>query len=137
MLASQANFPTIELKAYSLMEEPADLITALAVSDITVFSEDSVTNEFCRKLETLVPGQVEFHHGFPDKQPFNEQLYIVVGDNPNLDDLKISDRTNKGIIQMKDKIVQINGADNEGLRNAEKLFLRFAEMAKVESFYRQ
>jgi hypothetical protein len=118
------------------LEEPAELVEALAVSDIIVFSENSEAQEFCHKLETLVPGQVEFRPGLPDKQPLNEQLYIVVGDNPDLKDLKTSDRTNKGIIQMKDSIVRINGADMEGLQNAERLFLRFAEMAKVESFYR-
>lgn len=36
---------------------------------------------------------------------------------------------------MEGNTVWINGSDKVGLQNAEVLFLRFAEMAKVESLY--
>ena len=142
MLASHANFPTPELNAYSLLEDPAELVEALAVSDVTVFSGESDTGEFCQKLEMLIPGQVQLMDSFPEKPPPSGQLFVIIGDNTNynhkkwLNDLQIQDAgTNKGIIQMTDNIVRVNGSDLIGLQNAEKLFLRFAEMAKIESLY--
>ena len=142
MLASQANFPTPELDAYSLLEDPAELVEALAVSDVSIFSALSDSEEFFHMLETLIPGQVQLIHGFLEKPPLSDQLYVIVGDELNntqskwLYDLLLQDSgTHKGIIQMKDHIVKINGSDTSGLQNAKTLFLRFAEMAKVESLY--
>jgi hypothetical protein len=142
MLGSLANFPTPELDAYSLLENPAELVEALAVSDLTVFSNESDTEKFRQKLEVLVPGQVQLNHGYPEKSPQGGQLFVIVGDDFNDDlnkwpsDLLVKDvGSNKGIIQMTDHIVRIKGSDAIGLQNAQKLFLRFAEMAKVESLY--
>jgi hypothetical protein len=146
MLASHANFPTPDLNAYSLLENPAELVEALSVSEVTVFSGESDTEEFCQKLEMFIPGQVQLNHGFPEKPPLSGHLFVIIGDDSNnghskwLDVLRIQDAsttsTNKGIIQMSDHIVRIDGSDMIGLQNAERLFLRFAEMAKVESLYK-
>lgn len=142
MLASYANFPTPELNAYSLLEEPAELVEALAVSDLIVFSGESDSEELYQELETLVPGQVQLIRGFPEKPPQSDQLFVIVGDDFNsnhnklLSDLGILEPgSKKGIVQMKDNVIKINGSDKTGLENAKKLFLRFAEMAKVESLY--
>ena len=142
MLASQANFPTPELNAYSLLEDPAELVEALAVSEVSVYSGVSDSEAFCDKLETLIPGQVHLIHGFPEKPPLPDQLYVIVGDEINdandkwLYELLLKDSgTHKGIMKMKDHIVKINGSDTSGLLHAKTLFLRFAEMAKVESLY--
>ncbi|HCC71944.1 MAG TPA: hypothetical protein DEQ09_12450 [Bacteroidales bacterium] len=142
MLASMANFPTPELEVYSLLENPAELVEKLAASDVTVILGESYREEFCDKLEVLIPGKVQLMDGFPEKPPPGDQLYVIIGDNTNynhnkwLNDLQIQDTgTDKGSVQMIDNIVLINGSDLTGLQNAEKLFLRFAEMAKVESLY--
>ncbi len=142
LLASHANFPTPELKAYSLLEDPAELVKALAVSDVTVYSGESDSEEFCQKLEMLIPGQVQLIHGFPEKSPLPDQLYVIIGDDLNknqnnwLNESQVQDMvTNKGLLQMRDNIVTINGPDIKGLQNAKTFFLRFAEMAKVESLY--
>ncbi|MCP4311515.1 MAG: hypothetical protein GY790_09665 [Bacteroidetes bacterium] len=142
MLASHANFPTPELNAYSLLEDPAELVEALAVSEVTVFSGVSDSEEFFFKLETLIPGQVQLINGFPEKPPLSDQLYVIVGDKLNnkqnkwLYDLLLQDSgTSKGIMQMEDNLVKINGSDTIGLHSAQTLFLRFAEMARVESFF--
>jgi N-acetylneuraminic acid mutarotase len=63
------------------------------------------------------------------------KLFIVVGNHSHIDDVSFPGKSEKGIIRMKDHIVWINGTDKEGLKNAERLLLRFAEMAKVESLY--
>ena len=81
-------------------------------------------------------------NGFPEKPPTGNKLYVVVGDDLNsmhgtwLYDLLLQDSgTHKGIIQMENNIVKINASDTNGLQNAKTLFLRFAEMARVESLY--
>jgi len=142
MLASQANFPTPELNAYSLLENPAELVEALAVSDLTVFSGESDTEKFRQELELLVPGQVKLSRGLPGEPPQNGQLFVIIGDGSNdkhikwpSDLLPKEAGSNKGIIQMTDHIVKITGSDAIGLQNAKTLFLRFGEMAKVESLY--
>jgi len=142
MLASHANFPTPELNAYSLLEDPAELVEALAVSEVTVFSGVSDSEAFFQKLEALVPGQVQLIDGFPERPPQGNQLYVIVEDELKnkhskwpYDLLLQNSDTHKGIMQMEDNIVKINGSDTSGIQNAKTLFLRFAEMAKVESLY--
>ena len=142
MLASQTNFPTPELNAYSLIEDPAELVEALAVSDLTVFSGESETEIFRQALEVLVPGQVQISRGLPGDAPQNGQLFVIIDDDSKdslnkwpSDLLAKEEGSNKGIIQMTDHVVRITGSDAIGLQNAKTLFLRFAEMAKVESFY--
>ena len=142
LLGSQANFPTSELNAYSLLENPAELVKALSISDLTVFSSDSGSEEFCQKLEMLIPGRVQLIHDFSEKSPLPGQLFVIVGDELNgspknwLNDSLLQDMgSNKGFLRMTNDIVRIDGLDKQGLQNAKTFFLRFAEMAKVESLY--
>jgi len=145
MLASMANFPTPELEAYSLLENPAELVEKLAVSDVTVISGVSGSKEFCDKLEVLIPGQLQVTQDINEKTKISDYLYVKIEEpsdnkqNKWLSDFQIQDSVEpgKGIIQMTGNTVIITGVGMTGLQNAEKLFLRFAEMAKVESLYHQ
>ena len=139
MIASQANFPTPELNAFCFIEEPAELLEALAVSDISVFSGNSNIDDFIKKVEKLLPGQVQPIKSLPEKSPQNGQIYIVIGDDKIFeqsewpyDEKQQHLGSNKGVIQMVGNIIRLNGSDNIGLNNAMALFLRFADLINAE-----
>lgn len=139
LLASQANFPTLELNAYCFIEEPAELVEALSVSDVYVVSGAPEIRTFVQKLEKILPGKVHISRNLPDNSLQTNQLYVTIGDEsthePNkwpYDVKRQATVPNKGIIQMVKNVINLNGSDAIGLQNAEKLFLRFAELAKTE-----
>jgi len=138
MLAAQANFPTPELDAYCFIEEPAELVEALAASDVDVLSDGVDVGEFILSLDGLLPGRVRAVDGIPERPP-QDRLYVVVGDTA------VSGRDSwargvrwedlgphKGIVRMRGNIVSLHGTDAEGIANAMKLFARFAELARAE-----
>jgi hypothetical protein len=134
MLASWANFPTPGLNAYCFIEEPAELIEALAVSDVTITTNGEAREAFAKRFDDLIPGQVT------KGQNAKAQLTIEIlnsGDLQNeewLKQLPASCReSGKGFVWMKDVHVRLSGIDDQGIANAQKLLLRFAELAKAES----
>jgi hypothetical protein len=140
MLAALANFPTPELKAYCFIEEPAKLVETLATKDICVFAKKAVSVEFIQKLKKLLPGQVTWVKDLPENYMQSDKMYVVVGDDVLLDgDNWAYDKRkqelgpHKGVLQMSGTVVSLNGTDTIGLKNAEELFLRFAELALAES----
>jgi hypothetical protein len=142
MLAAQANFPTPELNAYCFIEEPAELVEELAVSDVNIYSSKSDTVDFLKRLEKMLPGHVQWINGLPEKLPQEGQIHVIVGDDKLLDQSKWvydvhqqNPGAQKGVLQMSGTVVRLNGSDLIGLKNAEKLFLRFAELAKAEGIH--
>lgn len=139
LLAAHANFPTPELKAYCFIEEPAELVEALAVSDVNVYSVKSDEEDFIQRLKKLVPGKVKLIKSLPKNPPKSGQINLVIGEDATFNrsewvyDIQRKDLgINKGVIQMRGNIVRLNGPDTLGLANAETLFLRFAELAISE-----
>ena len=139
MLASHANFPTPELDAYCFIEEPAELLELLAVSEVSVFSETSDTEVFSQSLEQMLSDKVYRFENLPENDPEKDQLFIIIGgDTSNTEnywpyDLKKNDPgADKGVVQMVKNIVKIDGSNKTGIKNAELLFLRFAELIKAE-----
>jgi hypothetical protein len=138
MLASWANFPTPELDAFCLMEEPAELVKVLAVSDVTIMTHGKAMDEFTHNLNELIPGKVQFNASLPNKNKRDQLLIEILP----LDDLQKKEWLNqlplcchepgKGFLQMSNGHVRLAGMDDQGLANAQKLLLRFAELAMAE-----
>lgn len=139
LLAAQANFPTPELDAFCFMEEPAELIEKLAVSDITVVSEKVDVTDFVKRLQERLPGKIYYKESAPN-QPKPHHLTIVIG---NLETLQKQNRSiqlptshrdqSKGFIQMQGSTADLCGTDSVGIEHALTLFTRFAELARSES----
>lgn len=139
MLAACANFPTPNLDAYCLIEEPAELVESLAKPDVVlraVSETEGLDPQAC--LATL---HETLPHAKPSaSQPTDNALTILLTDKP-------SEKTNtglppvpsvlwtthKGIVQMSGTTVRLAGADTMALQNACKLLLRFAKVARDEN----
>ncbi len=125
MLASQANFPSPELDAYCFIEEPAELVEALAASDVFIYSPEIISDDFAEKLDELIPGKVDVLTELPkDTATKSGRLYVITGNE--------SEYPGKGIMRMSGNLVRLNGPDETCLSNAKSLFLRFAELASAE-----
>jgi len=140
MLASQTNFPTPDLNAFCFIEEPAELVEALAASDVSICSAGQDNGDFIQRLKELLPGKVRGIKKLPEKPLQDGKLYIVIGDNEILqrndwvyDTGQQDTGSDKGVIQMSGNIVSLSGSGTTGIQNAESLFLRFAELAIDES----
>ena len=136
MLASWANFPTPELGAWCFIEEPAELVEALAACDVTVVSHSTDVGAFAARLDELLPGEAKAAATAPEPLPPG-RLCIVVGGPPALpkgawpyDPRKAG--PGKGVVQMRGRTVSLCGADAAGVANAMKLLARFAELARAE-----
>jgi len=138
MLAAQANFPTPELDAFCLIEEPAELVEALAANDFVILSGDADVSGFAKRLGELLPGRVEPSRSVPDP-PSPAAFTILVGPAtkraPNAWPVDISGLRlggGKGCIQMQGRTVGLFGSDAVGLGHAMALLERFAELARAE-----
>jgi len=142
MLAAQANFPTPELNAYCFIEEPAELLEILAKKDLVVVSDEPDEGKFVQKLRELLPGEVQYINNLPDTYEKSEHVYLVSGNDikqmagTQLYDIGQLDKgTSKGVLQMSSNVVWLNGTDSAGIKYAEELFLRFAELVPAEINY--
>jgi len=138
LLAAQANFPTPELEAYSLMEEPAELVESLARMPVDVVVEKGGDrSELLSLLKKRLPHEVKaFAPG--DRSEGRDRLSIeaVPWDPHREPSLEWIDRYGKGeakgALQMRQGKILVMGSDPEGLSNAWDLLLRFAEISKAE-----
>ena len=136
MLAAWANFPTPDLDAYSLMEEPAELVEHLAQSGLQVRVEskagDFDASGMLAQLREALPGARSAHG---DSQAAH--LTILVTNRPpalgNPDALGPAWRAGKGFLRMDGRTLHLSGANAEALGHACNLLLRFAEVARHES----
>ncbi len=139
LLAALANFPSPEMDAFCFIEEPAELVEKLAVSDVIVISNAQETEQFVSTLEDFLPGTVRVGRSVPESQT-EDSLIVAIG-GP-----KILDRGNwaydvpqkyrhgsKGLLQMRDNAVCISGTDQAGVKNAIQLFLRFVQLVPQET----
>ena len=67
-------------------------------------------------------------------------MYLVIGNDAALNKINwiydvglLNKGTQKGVMQMSGSVVRLSGTESTGLKNAEELFLRFAELALAES----
>ena len=121
------------------MEEPAELVEKLAVSDVTIVSEKVDATDFIKRLRKLLPGKITTKDEAP-KQSGQNHLTIVIG---NLETLQKQNRSiqlpescwnqSKGLIQMQGSTVDLCGTDDTGVEHALTLFTRFAELARSEA----
>lgn len=135
MLGGWANFPTPELGAYCLLEEPAELVEALAQPGVAlnVVSEaGNLDTRLC--LNTLLE---ILPHARPESVA-SEGSCIEVHLTDCLDQRGYGHfppalRTRgKGVLQMSGKVIRLSAADETGLEDAWELLLRFAQLGRDE-----
>ncbi|NQT53307.1 hypothetical protein HQ576_14715, partial [bacterium] len=126
MLAAWANFPTPELPAYCFIEEPAELVEALAARPIVVEPHGTDVADFVAGLKGLLPDDER------ERDKTARPLRVVVGGPASLGKAKWACGPGKGVVQMRGDAVSLCGADAAGVANAMKLFARFAELARAE-----
>jgi hypothetical protein len=126
MLAALANFPTPELDAFCLIEEPAVLLEALAVSDVAVASDSMDVTAFVASLRDLLPGEVRAGDA-------PAALTIHIGPPARREELPEAFRAEgKGLLELNGATVRVSGTDPTGVSHALELLLRFAEPARIE-----
>ena len=138
MLAAWANFPTPDLNAYCLIEEPAELVEALAKLPVAIHPHGTDVAAFVARLSKLLPNPVDSAGGPMDGRP--DVLRVEILGQPRTQALAawprnvqdVLSREGKGFIQMAGRVVTLWGTDAAGLANAIRLFTRFAELARAE-----
>ncbi len=142
LLAAWANFPTPDLEAVAFLEEPAELVEALASLPVAVTnraSTDVDVKQFIVNLNALVPRDVQLAEGrLEGDRP--DRLLVRIGDPEVLADGGWPFRFEtdhparaKGVIQMSGRVVTICGRDSAAIAGALELFARFAELARAEA----
>ncbi len=148
MLAALANFPTPELDAYCLMEEPADMVEALASCDVTIAATDADVTKLLKRLGELLPGRVgtnrsaanDSRGGDSDAQASSRKtLTVLVGSATMMSSVQwpvdmdaLDLPPGKGCIQMQPgRTIGLFG-DSKGLSHAMTLLERFARLARAE-----
>jgi hypothetical protein len=138
MLAALANFPTPELDVFCFIEEPAELVEALAAHEIVVVSDDGEGGGLTERLAEILPGRVRSSRSTPAPTPAT-MLTILVGPASkrapdawpvDIGGLRLG--RGRGCIQMQGRTVGLFGGDTAGLRQAMTLLERFAEVARTE-----
>ncbi len=140
MLAAQANFPTPELDAFCLIEEPAELIEALTFSSVDVVSQNYDARNLIQNLAALLPHPVRQADRLPSKMPSN-RISLVIDERRSAQreefkQLGLADEnfiSNKGLLSMEGQVVYIAGTDAVGMSNAIEFLLRFAALARAEA----
>jgi len=129
MLAALANFPTPELDAFCLVEEPAELVEALAAKSPAVTGG-----------KAQIAAQLQGALGNANKPAQDDAvLNIKLEDWPPAPSTllhKLPTRINttgKGFITMAGSDVFLTAPDEAGLNQAVELLLRFAELAADEA----
>jgi hypothetical protein len=142
LLAAWANFPTPELDAVAFLEEPAQLVEALAgrtvLIDNRVLSE-SDAKKLVERLDAVVPHGVRLGTQ-PSDDDAQQTLVVRIG-SPELvahGDWPFRFDTDhpargKGVIQMSGSVVSCCGRNAESIQKALALLARFAELAQAEA----
>jgi hypothetical protein len=134
MLAAWANFPTPDLDAICLIEEPAELVEALGTRDISLIG--SCPDDLAAELGKLLPGKVT-NYTRRSSRGAGSRLHIRVGQIPPSSAIRlgIPDRIpkDKGIITMRGKELFVGGPTQEAMQNALDLLARFAELGAAEA----
>jgi hypothetical protein len=142
LLAAWANFPTPELDAVAFLEEPAQLVEALAGR--TVLIDNRVLTEgdakkLVERLDAVVPHGVRLGTQ-PSDDDAQQTLVVRIGgpelvahgDWPFRFDTDHPAR-GKGVIQMSGSVVSCCGRNAESIQKALALLARFAELAEAEA----
>jgi hypothetical protein len=139
MLGAWANFPTPDLDAFCLIEEPAELIEVLAERELMVRlvleAGDFDGNGYMSPLFKLLPGARP-----ASDPPQADELTIIITNRPSPDasDPPITVPSavwdaHKGVVHMRGRTLVLSGADTTALRHACDLLLRFADVARDEN----
>lgn len=135
MLAAWANFPTLEQDAYCCIEEPAELVEALAESDATFEAVGPTTKALVNALIST-SGEPVIVDSAP--KPGDTGIHILLEVIP-LDEIPVNqlDRDairgqSKGFILKNGRTVRLIGTDTDGLIHAFEWFQRFADLAATE-----
>lgn len=127
LLAAQCNFPTEELRALSLIEEPAELVEKLSDSNVSIYFTEVIDEDFATKLYNLIPGTVKLITEFSGTPAAKSgELAIVFSKDSKFPD--------KGVITMSNGTIVINSSNDIGFSNAKSLLLKFAELSKAERY---
>ena len=119
MLGAWANFPTPELPAWCFIEEPAELVEALADAAVAVEAAGVDARAFEAKLRDLLPqGQRRLAIRVAATWPESLRSIRPLG--------------SQGVIQMRGDTVSLCGTDAQGAAQAMDLLVRFAELARAE-----
>jgi hypothetical protein len=137
MLGAWANFPTAELDAWCFIEEPAELVEALAESDVrVVVSGETDADEFVARLDERLPGKAAAAAAAPEPIPDGSLCVIVGGPESQPEGPWPYDPRRagpgKGVLQMRGRMVSLCGTDAEGVAKAVTWFLRLADLARPE-----
>lgn len=138
MLGAWANFPTPDLDAYCLIEEPAELLEALAAAEQVAVVGEEAAADLEWRLAELLPGEVTASDTAP-QAPAEGQMSVLVGTDALtegvrrlLDEAAEAARAGKGVLWMEGSTVGVWGAEPQALQSAMRLLERFAELAKAE-----
>ncbi|MFO7975765.1 MAG: hypothetical protein R6V12_14155 [Candidatus Hydrogenedentota bacterium] len=135
LLAAHADFPTPELDALCLMEEPAELIEILARSNVTVTGEVNQVPEFVSALGPFLPGKIaatensthsRFTITIEQKLPKDSPLFQRIPANA-------ADLDNKGFLLLEKEGLRVCGVTEEALDAARRLLGRFALLTPREA----
>ncbi|MDD4266708.1 MAG: hypothetical protein GXY25_13585 [Pirellulaceae bacterium] len=142
MVAGWANFPTRELEAVAFLEEPAELVEALASLPVAVIDRDATgadRRESVARLNELLPrgarlvehvdeedqaGRLLVRIGGPEIVARGDWPFRFEADHP---------AGAKGVVQMAGRTVSVCGRDAAAIDRALGLLVRFAELARAES----
>lgn len=142
MVAGWANFPTLELDAVAFLEEPAELVEALASMPVAVIQHGwagAGVKESVARLNELLPRGAELvDHANEEDQA--GRLLVRVGGPEIVADGDWPFRFEadhpagaKGVVQMAGRTVSVCGRDAAAADHALALLVRFAELARAES----
>ena len=142
LLAAWANFPTPELDAVVFLEEPAQLVEALAGRRLLVDNRalpEADAKKLVERLDALAPHGARLGTQPPGNAPEGTLIVLVGGpelvahgDWPFRFDTDHSAR-GKGVVQMSGSVVSCCGREIESIHNALALLARFAELAPAEA----
>ena len=128
MLAAWCNFPTEDLDALCLLEEPADLLGALARADRIVIDGDP---EAANRLRRFLPAEED--EGEESARPSGAgALRIVLAGEQDARRPPVQAPRGKGFITMEGRTVTVGGEEPGAREAALELLCRCAELAQDE-----
>ena len=131
-LAGLANFPTRELDAYCLMEEPAELLDVLGESQTVCVVAGGDPDEVVDLLSSNLGGDVRVVTSVADAP--DDALAIVMGPNAPLPASMtgVSLNPDKGLLFTNGSAVYVTGGSFVAVDAAAKFLERFIELVPAE-----
>jgi len=126
MLGALANFPTPDLGALCLIEEPAELLEELSRSEVVIVGEEEPAEELAARIGNLLPGKVLTSLEVSSK---GDRLTIELDESPCL----MGDGRPRAFISMQGRRVKVGGLVNEMREPGFDLLSRFAGLARAEA----